>query len=52
MILDFLYKNKFEKDVTNAMVYLIETTLKSCSYNPKAFGLPIVSFIFVKCLKC
>lgn len=44
MVLDFLFKNKIEMDVSNAMNQLIKKTLSSCSNDPRAFGLPMVKY--------
>lgn len=44
MVLDILFKNKIEMDVTNAMNQLIKNTLSCCSNDPRAFGLPMVKY--------
>lgn len=44
MVLDILYKNKIEMDMTNAMDQLIKKTLNSCSNDPRAFGLHMVKY--------
>ena len=42
VILDMLFKNQIVMDVTNAIHYLMQTTLYSCSNNPQIATLPMV----------
>lgn len=47
MISDYLYRNKFVKDVMDTMKQLVETILDDCSNEPKALSTPIVRYIYI-----